>query len=92
MTSSSSPGLPLFQPIAVPDEPDAIPLNADAVRRDMRAPSWFSLTGKATVRNVDQATLTPVLPSGPGTGAAVVFPRRCGTGDVHRGTEATVPR
>jgi len=65
--------LPLFQPIAAPDEPDAIPLNADAVRRDMRAPSWFSLTGKATVRNVDQATLTPMLPSGPGTGAAVVI-------------------
>ena len=34
---------------------------------------WFRLNGMAMVRNVDQAELTPVLPSSNATGAAVII-------------------
>ncbi|WP_315761635.1 alpha/beta hydrolase [Sphingomonas sp. Y38-1Y] len=64
---------PLFVPMPPPEEREAIALHPASPRRDMPAPGWFMLGGKMTVRNVDEATLTPVLPDRPHGGAAVVI-------------------
>lgn len=60
-------------PIAPPPEEGAIPLDTGPQRPDMAQERWFSLRGMAAVRNVDRADLTPVLPAGNATGAAVVI-------------------
>ncbi|WP_019516480.1 alpha/beta hydrolase [Sphingomonas sp. Mn802worker] len=60
------------EPVATPAPAGAIPLETGGVL-DMPAESWFLLNGRATVRNVSFATLTPVLPpKGKATGAAMI--------------------
>ena len=51
----------------------AIPLNTGGVKDAVEPESWMSFYGNRVVRNVQQATLTPVLPDkDKATGAAVV--------------------
>jgi acetyl esterase/lipase len=60
--------------IAAPVDPATIPLGTGGVEGAIAAESWYSMAGKATERNVQQATLTPVLPEKQkATGAAVVI-------------------
>ena len=59
--------------IPAPADPAAIPLDTGGVAGSMAPESWFRNAGMATVRNVQTATLTPVLPArGTATGAAVI--------------------
>lgn len=56
-----------------PDERDAIPLNTGGMT-GMPPENWFVRQGERSVRNVSQATLTPVLPRpGSGNGAAIIL-------------------
>jgi acetyl esterase/lipase len=60
------------EPMTTPALAGAIPLGTGGVA-GMPAESWFLLNGRATVRNVSIATLTPVLPpKGKATGAAMI--------------------
>lgn len=62
-----------MEPIPAPAEPGAIPLGTGGVEGAGAPESWFALNGMRTVRNVREATLTPVLPDpAKATGAAVV--------------------
>ena len=71
-TPGAAPSL-ISMPIEPPPEPDAIVLATGPATPGMPPESWFTLVGKATVRNVATATLTPILPAGDrATGAAVV--------------------
>ena len=63
---------PAFTPIAPPADPDAVVIGEAFQSDDAPPERWFSLAGQATVRNVRVATLTPVLPSGEATSAAVI--------------------
>ena len=56
---------------AAPPDHEAIRLETEATPFT-GAEQWFSLAGKTAVRNVGAATLTPVLPQGEATGAAVI--------------------
>lgn len=67
----SSPPIGIV-PIDPPADRDAIALATGASPTAMPPERWFALRGLATVRNVGAATLTPVLPRGGGTGAAVI--------------------
>lgn len=61
------------QTIATPSDPAAIPLGTGGVEGAIGSESWYLMAGKATVRNVQQATLTPVLPDKQkATGAAII--------------------
>jgi acetyl esterase/lipase len=57
--------------IETPQQPDAIDLPV-AHRPADRHEQWFLQNGNIGVRNVVQPTLTPVLPAGSSTGAAVI--------------------
>jgi acetyl esterase/lipase len=60
-------------PVAAPAEPDAIPLGTGGVPQARAPESWFLQGGLKAVRNVQAATLTPVLPDpAKATGAAVI--------------------
>lgn len=60
-------------PMDAPREDGAIPLLTGGIG-EAPPESWFVLNGQETVRNVANATLTPVLPEpGTATGAAVVI-------------------
>jgi predicted SnoaL-like aldol condensation-catalyzing enzyme/acetyl esterase/lipase len=60
-----------YEVIAAPAQPDAIMLpTADAEAADRE--QWMTQNGNVGVRNVSHATLTPVLPDGPASGAAVI--------------------
>lgn len=62
-----------IKPISSPAQPDAIPLASGGVEGATAPESWFNLGGQRVVRNVQRATLTPVLPDpAKATGAAVV--------------------
>jgi acetyl esterase/lipase len=62
-----------MKPIEAPPEPSAIPLGTGGVEGAMAPESWVTFNGQATARNIQQATLTPVLPDrDKATGAAVV--------------------
>ena len=59
--------------IAIPDQPDAIPLETGAMPGATASESWHSQYGSVFARNVTEATLTPFLPAeGMGNGTAVV--------------------
>lgn len=59
--------------IPTPTDPAAIPLNTGGVKNSVEPESWFDYYGNTVVRNVQRATLTPVLPDkDKATGAAVV--------------------
>jgi hypothetical protein len=60
-----------YELIETPPQPDAIDLPAGNVAVD-RKEQWFLQNGDVSVRNVVQPTLTPELPAGPSSGAAVV--------------------
>jgi len=61
------------QPIDAPSEPAAIPLGTGGVEGAVAQESWFSFNKQATARNIQRATLTPVLPDkAKATGAAVI--------------------
>jgi len=71
IAQAQSAGPPMM---ATPADPAAIALGTGDVEGATAAESWYSMAGKATVRNVRQATLTPVLPDKQkATGAAVVI-------------------
>ena len=62
-----------MQPIDTPSEPAAIPLGTGGVAGAVAPESWFSFNKQATARNIQRATLTPVLPDkAKATGAAVI--------------------
>lgn len=67
-------GPPTFHYVAAeaPLEAGAIRLPMDRVATDRRE-TWFLNNNMLTVRNVVQPTLTPVLPAGPSTGAAIII-------------------
>lgn len=71
--TDAPPASPI-QPIEAPEQPGtAIPLGTGPAPADMPPESWVSLFGQPTIRNVGEATLTPVLPDpGKATGAAVI--------------------
>ncbi len=59
--------------IDTPVDAAAIPLGTGGVEHSFAPESWYLFNGKATVRNVQQATLTPVLPDkSKATGTAVI--------------------
>lgn len=59
--------------ISAPSDPDAIPLGTGGVEGATAPESWFRSGTMVTVRNVQAATLTPVLPDpAKATGAAVI--------------------
>jgi acetyl esterase/lipase len=66
------------QPVSVktietPADPAAIPLGTGGVANAVAPETWIDFYGHPMARNVQQATLTPVLPDkGKATGAAVV--------------------
>lgn len=62
---------PSRETIATPNQPGAIalPVPASTPQREV----WHLEGGKVAVRNVTRPTLTPILPVGPGTGAAVII-------------------
>lgn len=71
LAQAQSPGP---QIIATPSDPAAIPLGTGSVEGAIAPESWYLMAGKVTVRNVQQATLTPVLPEKQqATGAAIVI-------------------
>ena len=59
-----------FAPIAAPLQTGAVALPVASV--PSRQEAWFLRDGEIGVRNVVRPTLTPVLPAGPSTGAAVI--------------------
>ena len=60
-------------PLAAPAEPTAIALGTGGVAGSAAPESWFRQYGRAFVRNVSVATLTPFLPDpAKATGAAVI--------------------
>ena len=60
-------------PIAIPAQPDAIPLGTGPLRNAGTPESWHSQYGSMFARNVTEATLTPFLPApGKASGAAVI--------------------
>jgi len=62
-----------MEPVHAPPEPNAIPLDTGGVDGATAPESWFAQNGMRTVRNVQRATLTPVLPDpAKATGAAVI--------------------
>lgn len=73
-----TPGLARAQSITVeamtaPAEPYAIALGTGGVEGATQTESWVKYMGMVTARNVQRATLTPVLPNpGKATGAAVI--------------------
>jgi acetyl esterase/lipase len=60
-----------YEAIETPQQPGAIDLPVTHRVTD-RHEQWFLQNGNIGVRNVVQPTLTPVLPAGPSTGAAVI--------------------
>lgn len=60
-----------YELIETPGQPGAIDLSVEQLPKD-RQEEWFLQNGIIGVRNVVQPTLTPVLPAGPSTGAAVI--------------------
>lgn len=65
--------LPSMTPMATPTQPTAIPLGTGGVPGGAAAETWFRFGDEALVRNVTQATLTPVMPpAGNATGAAAI--------------------
>lgn len=70
-TSAQEPSRFRYDVIAAPLQPGAVSLPTapkDAPDREQ----WMTQNGSIGVRNVSHATLTPVLPAGPSTGAAVI--------------------
>lgn len=70
-TSAQEPPRFRYDVIAAPLQPGAVTLPTapkDAPDREQ----WMTQNGSIGVRNVSHATLTPVLPAGPSTGAAVI--------------------
>jgi len=62
-----------LQGIEAPPDPAAISLGTGGVEGTLAPESWYSFLGKATARNVQHATLTPVLPNAAvATGTAVI--------------------
>jgi len=62
-----------MDPVSAPVDPAAIPLGTGGVAGATEPESWFRTGGQLSVRNVQVATLTPVLPpKGKATGAAVI--------------------
>ena len=60
-------------PIAIPAQPDAIPLGTGPLPNAGTPESWHSQYGSMFARNVTEATLTPFLPApGKASGAAVI--------------------
>lgn len=60
-------------PAETPDEPNAIALATGGVEGSVAPETWFHQWGDTFVRNVTEATLTPVLPeAGRANGAAVI--------------------
>lgn len=60
-----------YDPIERPLQPGAVPLStADRSAADRE--QWMRQNGNIGVRNVTHATLMPVLPAGPSSGAAVI--------------------
>lgn len=63
-----------MQAIAVPAQPDAIPLNTGPLPDATVSESWHTQYGSVFARNVTEATLTPFLPDpSKATGAAVII-------------------
>ena len=60
-----------YELIETPHQPGAIDLPVEQRPTDRRE-QWFLQNGNIGVRNVVQPTLTPVLPAGSSTGAAVI--------------------
>ena len=60
-----------YELIEPPHQPGAVDLPVEQQRTD-RHEQWFLQNGNIGVRNVVQPTLTPVLPAGSSTGAAVI--------------------
>jgi acetyl esterase/lipase len=60
-----------YERIETPNQPGAIDLPVEQRPGDRRE-QWFLQNGNIGVRNVVQPTLTPVLPAGSSTGAAVI--------------------
>jgi acetyl esterase/lipase len=61
-------------PIAVPAQPNAIPLGTGPLPGATASESWHSQYGSVFARNVTEATLTPFLPDpAKATGAAVII-------------------
>lgn len=59
--------------VEAPAEPPSIPLGTGGVKDATAPESWFRFNTELSVRNVQAATLTPVLPEkGKATGAAVI--------------------
>lgn len=62
-----------MQPIAIPAQPSAIPLQTGPLPGAKVKESWHRQYGSAFARNVTEATLTPFLPdAAKATGAAVI--------------------
>lgn len=59
-----------YEPIEPPSQPGAVPL--PTVEQGSDREQWMTQNGNIGVRNVSHATLTPLLPAGPSTGAAVI--------------------
>ena len=60
-------------PMATPAQPDAIKLDTGPLPGAKETESWHKQYGSSFVRNVTEATLTPVLPDpAKATGAAVI--------------------
>ncbi|WP_443026342.1 alpha/beta hydrolase, partial [Sphingomonas sp. CCH9-E2] len=60
-------------PIAIPAQPNAIPLGTGALPGATNPESWHSQYGSVFARNVTEATLTPFLPDpAKATGTAVI--------------------
>ncbi|MCR5872591.1 hypothetical protein LRS12_18945 [Sphingomonas sp. J344] len=73
ISSAAAQGPPRFryEVIEAPLQPGAVPLPTASKGAPDRE-QWMTQNGSIGVRNVSHATLTPVLPAGPSTGAAVI--------------------
>lgn len=72
--AAQAPAAPTITPVAAPPRPvGTIDLNTGTVAGSVAPESWIRFAGQTSVRNVQAATLTPVLPlKGKANGSAVI--------------------